>query len=288
MPDNSMTFAIGGDLPVNRLGFGAARLLGKATWGEPVDPDGARAVLRRAIELGVNFIDTAEAYGPFVNERIISEALAPFELGVVVATKCGMIRTWPEGVAHPLVHTDGSRSAIRRSLEGSLERLGLEQIQLYQLHRVDPAVPIETTIQALAELQAEGRVRHIGLSEVTVAELKRAQAVAPIASVQNRYSLSDRQHEDVLVHCERAGIAFIPWYPLGAGALSAPDGPLAGIAERHGAQPGQVALAWLMARSPVILAIPGTTSLAHLEQNMAAATLRLSEADRIEIDALVR
>lgn len=288
MPDNSTHFRIGGDLPVNRLGFGAARLLGKATWGEPADPDGARAVLRRAVELGVNFIDTAEAYGPFVSERIIAEAIAPFSSDMVIATKCGMVRTWPEGVAHPLIRTDGSRGAIRRSLEASLARLGLQRIELYQLHRVDPATPLETTIEALAELQAEGRVRHIGLSEVTLAELKRAEAVAPIASVQNRYSLSERQHEDVLAYCEDAGIAFIPWYPLGAGALSAPDGPLAGIAARLGARPGQVALAWLLARSPVILAIPGTTSIAHLEQNMAAAALRLSAADLVEIEALAR
>lgn len=286
MQDPPTTFAIGGDLPVRRIGFGAARLLGRATWGEPADPDAAIAILRRAAALGVDFIDTAEAYGPHVNERLIAEALAPYPPAMVVATKCGLVRTWPDGVPHPLMQPNGSRAGIRRSIEGSLKRLRLDRIDLYQLHRTDPEIGIERTMEALGELRDEGRVRHIGLSEVSIDEIERARAVAPVASVQNRYSLAEREHEDVLSYCETHGIAFIPWYPLGAGSLSAPDGPLAEIAARHDARPGQVALAWLLARSPVILAIPGTTSIAHLEQNVAAATLRLTRQDMIDIDRL--
>ncbi|HET6526373.1 aldo/keto reductase [Sphingopyxis sp.] len=286
MADHPNHFAIGGDLVVHRIGFGAARLHGKATWGEPADPEAARAVLRRAAELGVNFIDTAEAYGPHHSERLIADALSPFADDMVIATKCGMRRSWPEGVAHPLIHPEGGRAAIRASLDGSLARLRLDRIELYQLHRLDPEMPLETTIEALAELRDEGRVRHLGLSEVTVEEIKRARQVAPIATVQNRYSLTDRDHEDVLAYCEAEGIAFIPWYPLGAGSLTAADGPLAPVAARHGASPGQVALAWLLARSPVILAIPGTTSIAHLEQNCAATNLHLAPSDLREVEQL--
>jgi aryl-alcohol dehydrogenase-like predicted oxidoreductase len=281
-------FRIGGELPVRRIGFGAARLLGKATWGEPRDPAGCLAVLRRAAALGVNLFDTAEAYGPHVNERQIAEALAPYPEGVIIATKCGLTRVWPADADHPRLIPKGRRQDIRASLEGSLERLRLERIDLYQLHRIDPQVPLEESVAALAELQAEGRVRHIGLSEVTLAELQRAEAVAPIATVQNRYNLVERQHEAVLDHCARRGIGFIPWYPLGQGQLTAADGPLAGIARRLGATPSQVALAWLLHRSPVLLAIPGTTSVAHLEQNLQAIELRLDPADMDALETIGR
>jgi aryl-alcohol dehydrogenase-like predicted oxidoreductase len=235
------------------------------------------------VELGVDLIDTAEAYGPEINERQVAEALAPYPLNLVVATKCGIdrrARDWSE------TRTKGSPSEIRASCEGSLRRLRLERIDLYQLHRVDSAVPIEDSVGALADLQREGKVRHIGLSEVSVEQLERAQEVASIATVQNRYNVADREHEAVLGHCEVNGIGFIPWYPLGSGSLCALDGPLGSIAERLEVTPSQVALAWLLARSPVMLPIPGTSTLTHLEQNVGAARISLTLQDRFELNRL--
>jgi aryl-alcohol dehydrogenase-like predicted oxidoreductase len=279
------TFRIGGDLEVRRLGFGAMRLVGADVYGEPPNPANSLAVLRRAVELGVNFIDTAEAYGPEINERQVSEALAPYPAGLVIATKCGIdrrARDWSQ------TRTKGSPSEIRASCEGSLRRLRLERIDLYQLHRVDPAVPLEDSVGTLADLQREGKVRHIGLSEVSLEELERAQRVAPIATVQNRYNVADREHEAVLGHCEVNGIGFIPWYPLGSGSLCTADGPLGPIAQRRGVTASQVALAWLLARSPVVLPIPGTSTLSHLEQNVGAARISLTLQDRSELDGLAK
>jgi aryl-alcohol dehydrogenase-like predicted oxidoreductase len=277
------TFRIGGDLEVRRLGFGAMRLVGADVYGEPTNPANSLAVLRGAVELGIDLIDTAEAYGPEINERQVAEALVPYPPGLVVATKCGIdrrARDWGR------TRTKGSPSEIRASCEGSLRRLRLESIDLYQLHRVDSAVPVEESVGALADLQREGKVRHIGLSEVSVEHLERAQKVASIATVQNRYNVADREHEAVLGYCEVNGIGFIPWNPLGSGSLCATDGPLGPIAERLGVTASQVALAWLLARSPVMLPIPGTSSLAHLEQNVGAARISLTPQDAFELDRL--
>jgi pyridoxine 4-dehydrogenase len=286
--DGHGTFLIGGDLPVHRIGFGAARLLGKATWAPPKDPEACIIVLRRAAALGVTLFDTAEAYGPCVNEEQIAEALAPYGPAIVIATKCGLTRIWPEHVDHPLLIPKGRRQDVRDSILGSLDRLRLDRIDLFQLHRIDPEVPLEETVGAMAELQAEGRVRHIGLSEVSLDELRRAEKVAPIATVQNRYNLIERGHEEVLDYCAGRGIGFIPWYPLGQGMLTSTDGPLANIAQRRAATPSQVALAWLLHRSPMILAIPGTTSVAHLEENIRAIDLRLEDGDMAEVEAIGR
>jgi aryl-alcohol dehydrogenase-like predicted oxidoreductase len=255
-------------------------LVGPDVYGEPLDPANSLAVLRRAVELGVQLIDTAEAYGPEINERQIAEALAPYPSHLVIATKCGIdrrARDWGQ------TRTKGSPAQIRASCEGSLRRLRLHRIDLYQLHRIDPAVPIEESVSALAELQREGKVRHIGLSEVSVEQLERARKVAPIATVQNRYNVADREHEAVLDHCEANGIGFIPYYPLGSGLLCRAGGPLDPIAERLGISASQAALAWLLARSPVVLPIPGTSTLEHLEQNVAAATVKLSSDDMAEL-----
>ncbi len=279
------TFPIGGDLVVRRLGFGAMGLVGPDVYGEPADPANALAVLRRAVELGINLIDTAEAYGPEVNERQIAEALAPYAAGLVIATKCGIdrrARDWAQ------TRSKGAPAQIRASCEGSLRRLKVDCIDLFQLHRVDPEVPLEESVLALSKLQAEGKVRHIGLSEVNVEQLERARAVAPIATVQNRYNVSDREHEPVLEYCEAHGIGFIPWYPLGNGSLCAGDGPLGPIAARHRVTPSQVAIAWLLQRSPVMLPIPGTASIAHLEDNVAATNVKLTEEDIAELDLLHR
>jgi pyridoxine 4-dehydrogenase len=248
-----------GELRVNRLGFGAMRLTGPGVWGEPPDRDGARALLQRAVALGVNFVDTADSYGPEVSERLIAEALQPYPPGLVIATKGGLVRPG------------------RAALEGSLRRLRVDQVDLYQLHTPDPRVPFEESVGTLADLQAEGKIRYIGVSNVDVDELARARRVARIVSVQNLYNLGDRHSEDVLAACERDGLAFIPWFPLAAGPLTRPGGLLAEIATRHGATPGQVALAWLLRRSPLMLPIPGTSRMAHLEENVAAASLRLTD-----------
>jgi pyridoxine 4-dehydrogenase len=268
------TFTIGGDLEVRRLGFGAMRITGQGIWGPPDDADEARAVLRRAVELGVNLIDTADSYGPEVSENLIAEALHPYPEGLVIATKGGLRRTgpgqWPR---------DARPERLKECCDGSLRRLRLERIDLYQLHSPDPAVPLEDSLGALKELQDEGKIRHIGISNVSLDEFERAREVVDVVTVQNRYSLVDRHSEDVLDACGEAGIGFIPWFPLATGDLANPGGPLDEIERAHDATPGQVALAWLLARSPVMLPIPGTSSVAHLEENVAAGELRLSDAD---------
>ncbi len=268
------TFALGGDLFVNRMGFGAMRITGPGIWGEPEDPEEARAVLRWALELGVNLVDTADSYGPEVSERLIAETLHPYPEGLVIATKGGLTRPGP-GRWEP----DGRPEHLREACEGSLRRLKADRIDLYQLHRIDPRVPLEESVGTLAELREEGKIRHVGLSEVSIEELEHAREIVPIASVQNRYSLIDRGYEDVLDFCEREGIGFIPWFPLAVGDLARPGGPLDEIAARHDVAPGQIALAWLLWRSPVMLPIPGTSSVAHLEENTAAASLELKEEE---------
>jgi pyridoxine 4-dehydrogenase len=264
---------LGGDLTVHRMGFGAMRLTGPGIWGPPSDPREAVRVLRRAVELGVDFIDTADSYGPQVSERLIAEALHPYPEGLVIATKGGFERPganqWIE---------NGRPEYLRRQLEGSLQRLRLERIDLYQLHRIDPKVPEQEQFGALRDFQREGLVRHLGLSEVSVEQAQRARAAVPIVSVQNRYNLTDRKWDSVVDYCEREGLAFIPWFPLSAGRLD-PSGPLAQVARRRSAAVHQVALAWLLARSPAMLVIPGTSSVSHLEENVAAAELRLSAED---------
>lgn len=268
------TFDLGDDLTVNRLGFGAMRITGEGIWGEPEDSEEARRVLKRAVELDINFIDTADSYGPEVSERLIGETLYPYPDGLVIATKAGLLRDGP-GQWRP----DGRPEHLREACEGSLRRLKLDRIDLYQLHRIDPRVPAAESLGTLAELRDEGKIRHLGLSEVGVEEIRQAREIVPIASVQNRYNLTDRGSEDVLDFCEREGIGFIPWFPLAVGDLARPGGPLDEVAARHDATPGQIALAWLLWRSPVMLPIPGTSSVAHLEENVAAASLELNEEE---------
>jgi aryl-alcohol dehydrogenase-like predicted oxidoreductase len=279
---NAGTITIG-DLEVDRLGFGAMRITGAGIWGPPsvppTDPAGAIALLRRAVELGVNFIDTADSYGPNVSEELIATALAPYD-GVVVATKGGLTRSGPGAWG-----VDGRPERLRAALEGSLRRLAVERIDLYQLHRPDPAVPFEDSLGALVEAQQAGKIRHIGLSNVTPAELEQALGIAEVVSVQNRYSALDRASQAVLDACTQRSIAFIPWFPLAAGEAAGADGALAQLARSHGASPGQIALAWLLAVSPVMLPIPGTSQIAHLEENVAAADIVLSPAD---VEALSR
>jgi len=277
----SGAFDIGGELTVNRLGFGAMRLTGDGVWGEPRDPEECKRVLRRAIELDVNLIDTADAYGPEVSERLIADALYPYPYDLVIATKGGLTRSGPNQW-----HPDGRPEHLREACEGSLSRLRLERIELYQLHRVDPKVPLEESLGALIQMREEGKIEHIGLSNVSLDQLQRARQLTPIVSVQNRYNLTDRADEDVLEECERAGIAFIPWFPLATGKLATDGGPLAQIAERHDATPAQIALAWLLNRSPVTLPIPGTASVEHLEENVGAARIELSTDEVEELDAL--
>ncbi|MDG4669326.1 aldo/keto reductase [Mycobacterium sp. 236(2023)] len=269
----SPTFALGGDLTVNRLGFGAMRITGKGVWGPPADRDECLRVLRRAVELGVDFIDTADSYGPYVSEELIREALHPYD-GVVVATKAGLLRTGPDDWT-PL----GFPAYLRQECEMSLRRLGVDTIDLFQLHRIDPKFPAEDQIGELAALQQEGKIRHIGLSEVTAEQLTAARTTATIVSVQNMYNLTMRAAEPVLDVCEADGIAFIPWFPLAAGPLAAADGPLQRIAADHDASPSQLALAWLLKRSPVMLPIPGTSKVAHLEENVAASRIELTDAE---------
>ncbi len=268
------TFALAGDLPVNRLGFGALRITGAYGLGRPRDQEGARAVLRRAVELGVTLIDTADSYGPGTSEELIAEALHPYPVGIVIATKGGFVRRGPAWFAN------GRPAHLRQALDDSLRRLRVERIDLYQLHTVDSRVSIEESVGTLAEAQAQGKIRHIGVSNVSVDELSRARAVARVVSVQNRYSLTDRDSDDVVDVCTRDGLGFLPWYPLNTGALSrSRNKRLREIAGRHGATTVQVALAWLLRRSPVILPIPGTGSVAHLEENVASAGLRLSDEE---------
>jgi pyridoxine 4-dehydrogenase len=277
----SGTFAIGGEVTVNRLGFGAMRLTGDGVWGEPRDPDECRRVLRRAVELDVNLIDTADAYGPEVSERLIAEALYPYSEDLVIATKGGHTRSGPNQW-----HPDGRPEHLRQACEGSLARLRLERIELYQLHRVDPKVPLEESVGALIDLRDEGKIARIGLSNVSVDELRRARKLTPIVSVQNRYNLIDRAAEDVLEECEREGLAFIPWFPLSTGTLATRRGPLARMADRHDATPAQLALAWLLHRSPVMVPIPGTASVEHLEENVGAARIELSADEVRELEEL--
>ena len=269
------TFTIGGDLEVGRLGFGAMRVTGEGIWGPPDDPEEAKRLLRRVVELGIDLIDTADSYGPEVSENLIAEALHPYPDGLVIATKGGLRRTgpgqWPR---------DARPERLKECCEASLRRLRLDRIDLYQLHSPDPKVPYEESVGALKELQDEGKIKHVGISNVSVDELNRARAVVEVVTVQNRYNLEDRHSEDVLEECERENIGFIPWFPLATGRLAEPGGALDRIATEHGATPAQIAIAWLLARSPVMLPIPGTASIEHLEEDVAASRIALS-ADEV-------
>jgi aryl-alcohol dehydrogenase-like predicted oxidoreductase len=272
---SSGTFLIGGDLPVHRLGYGTMRLVGEGAWGEPSNPAECRRVLRRAVELGVTLFDTADAYGPEIAERLIGEALTPYAPGVIIATKGGITRQGPAKTEYV-----GRAGYLIQCVEMSLRRLKLERIDLYQLHRIDPRTPLEESLGALKLLQDQKKIRHIGLSEVTPAEIEDAEKIVPIVTVQNRYSLADRRHEETLNYCERRGIGFLPWYPYAGGKILKPDHPathaLGRIAAQHGATIPQLSLAWLLQRSPVLLPIPGTSKVEHLEENVAAAKLHLS------------
>jgi pyridoxine 4-dehydrogenase len=275
------TFLIGGDLPVHRLGYGAMQLPGPGVWGEPADRDGALRVVRAAVEQGVDFIDTADSYGPLVSEQIIAEALHPYPENLVIGTKAGFTRQGPgvwTVVGHP--------AYLTQQVELSLRHLKLDRIDLIQLHRIDPAVPLADQLGAFKELQEQGKVRHIGLSEVSVEELKAAREIVEVVSVQNLYNLTNRQSQDVLDYATAEGIAFIPWFPIATGDLAAPDSPVADIARELDATPSQVALAWLLHKSPVVLPIPGTKSVDHLTENLGAAGLTLSDEDMARLDAL--
>ncbi len=272
MTQTARTFDLGGDLTVHRLGYGAMRLTGRGIWGDPPDRDVARQVLRRARDLGVDFIDTADSYGPFVSEDLIREALHPYAQGMVIATKGGLTRTGPD--QWPVL---GRPEYLRQCVEMSLRRLGVEQIDLWQLHRIDPAVPREDQFATMRELQDAGKIRHLGLSEVTVEEIEAARQVFDVVSVQNLYNLTNRQSEPQLEYCEANGIAFIPWFPVASGGLARPGGVLDVISKETGHTAAQLALAWLLRRSPVILPIPGTGSVAHLEENCASVDVALSD-----------
>jgi aryl-alcohol dehydrogenase-like predicted oxidoreductase len=281
---SSGTFLIGGDLPVHRLGYGTMRLVGDGAWGEPSEPEECRRVLRRAVDLGVTLIDTADAYGPEIAERLIAEALYPYPPGLVIATKGGITRQGPSKSEYV-----GRAGYLIQCVEMSLRRLRLERIDLYQLHRIDPRTPLEESLGALKRMQEQGKIRHIGLSEVTPAEIDEARKIVPIVTIQNRYSLADRRHEQTLNWCEREGIGFLPWYPIAAGKLMNPDAPtklavspaltgaLSRIAAEHSITVAQLSLAWLLHRSPVLLPIPGTSKVAHLEENLAAASIKLDD-----------
>ncbi|MEP6669335.1 MAG: aldo/keto reductase [Chthoniobacter sp.] len=275
----SGTFSIGGDIPVHRLGFGAMRLTGQGIWGEPADRAECLAVLRRAVELGITLIDTADSYGPFVSERLIAEALYPYPKDLLIATKAGLQRGGPDEWT-----PDGRPEYLRERCEGSLQRLRVEQIGLFQLHRIDPKVPLEDQIGVLLELQHEGKIRHVGLSEVNVKQIEAVRRLTPIATVQNLYNLSDRHSQAVLDYCTRENIGFIPWFPLATGSLANADSPLSQSAKKLHATPGQIALAWLLKKSPVILPIPGTAKVEHLESNTAAALLEIDDALMQELE----
>jgi len=277
----SGTVSLGGELTVNRLGFGAMRITGDGIWGPPKDRRTAIAVLRRAIELGVNFIDTADSYGPHVSEELIAQALAPYPKDLVIATKGGWNRPGPNQWTH-----DASPAHLRKAVEGSLKRLRLDRIDVYQLHAPDPAVPLDASIETLANMQSEGKIRLIALSNVTVEHIERAQRIVPVVSVQNRYSFADREWDYVVDYCERNGIAFIPWFPLGAGTVA--GRLLDRIAKARQAKPIQVALAWLLKRSPVMLPIPGTSSIVHLEENVQAASLQLTDEEYLELTGVAQ
>ena len=275
----SKTFKLGGDLEVNRLGFGAMRITGEGIWGPPKDIEGSKAVLRRAVELGVDFIDTSDAYGPQVSEQLIGEALSPYAKGVVIATKGGLTRQGPNKWL-PV----GRPEYLRQQVELSLRALKLDTILLWQLHRMDPKVPVEESLGEIAKLQQEGKIKHVGLSEVKPHEIEQAQKIVKIVSVQNQYNIGDRQHEDVVEYCTKHNLAFIPWFPVAAGKLAQPGGKLDQVAKKHGATVGQLSLAWLLQKSPVMLPIPGTSSIAHLEENVAAADVTLSPEEWKEIE----
>jgi pyridoxine 4-dehydrogenase len=264
--------SLGGEISVNRLGFGAMRITGEGIWGPPKDRKGALAVLRRAVELGINFIDTADSYGPYVSEELIAEALFPYPVDLIIATKGGWNRPGPDQWSH-----DASPAHLRRAVEGSLKRLRLDRIDVYQLHIPDPAISFEASVETLAQLRDQGKIRLLALSNVTQEHIERARKIVPIVSVQNRYSFADREWDYVVDYCERNEIAFIPWFPLGAGKMAGEA--LARIGKAHAASSTQIALAWLLRRSPMMLPIPGTSSIEHLEQNVAAASLRLPEED---------
>jgi aryl-alcohol dehydrogenase-like predicted oxidoreductase len=277
----SGTFTIGGEIPVHRLGFGAMRITGKGIWGPPDDHDEAIRVLRRALELGITLIDTADSYGPEVSERLIAEALYPYPPELLIATKAGLRRPGPDQWRE-----DGHPAYLRERVHGSLERLRLERIDLLQLHRIDPKVPVEDQIGALTRLQEEGKIRYIGLSEVSVDQIRQVRRLTPIVTVQNLYNIANRKSEDVLEFSQAENIGFIPWFPLATGDLATTGGSLAAIAQRLSATPSQVALAWLLRRSPVMLPIPGTSRVSHLEENTAAALLELDQQTMRELDAL--
>jgi len=283
MSEFSKIFKLGGDLEINRLGFGAMRIVGDGVWGEPKDAENSKAVLRRAVELGVNFIDTADAYGPDVSERLIGDALAPYKPGVVIATKGGLTRQGPNKWL-PV----GRAEYLIQQVEMSLRLLKQETIDLWQLHRIDPKTPVEESLGAVKGLQKQGKIRHIGLSEVKVPEIEQARKVVEIVSVQNKYNISDRAHEDVLEYCEKHKIAFIPWFPVAAGKLAQPGGVLDSVAKKHDATVSQLSLAWLLHHSPVILPIPGTSSVAHLEENLKSADVILNEAEWVDIEAAAK
>jgi aryl-alcohol dehydrogenase-like predicted oxidoreductase len=280
----SGTFLIGGDLPVHRMGYGTMRLVGDGAWGEPADPDEAKRVLRRAIELGVTLIDTADAYGPEIAERLICDALWPYPADLVIATKGGITRQGPAKTEYV-----GRAGYLIQCVEMSLRRLKLERIELYQLHRIDPRTPLEESLGALKRMQEQGKIRHIGLSEVTPVQIEEARKIVEVVSVQNRYSLADRRHEETLRYCEREKIGFLPWYPMAGGKMlraeHASAEKLGAIAGRHGVSIAQLSLAWLLQKSPVMLPIPGTSKVAHLEENVAAAGLKLSLEDTAALDA---
>jgi len=274
------TISLGGELTVNRLGFGAMRITGDGIWGPPKNRAGAIAVLRRAVELGVNFIDTADSYGPNVSEELIAEALSPYPKGLVIATKGGWNRPGPNQWTH-----DATPAHLRKAVEGSLKRLRLDRIDVYQLHVPDPVVPLAASIETLANMQSEGKIRLVALSNVTVEHIERARTIVPIVSVQNRYSFGDREWDNVVEYCEHNGIAFIPWFPLGAGTVAAKA--LDHIAKERKVKPIQVALAWLLKRSPVMLPIPGTSSITHLEENVQAASLQLTDDEYLQLNQVV-
>jgi aryl-alcohol dehydrogenase-like predicted oxidoreductase len=281
---NAGSFAIAGDLPVHRLGYGTMRLVSEGAWGEPDNPDEARRVLRRAVELGVTLIDTADAYGPEIAERLVCEALHPYPAGLVIATKGGITRQGPAKTEYV-----GRAGYLIQCVEMSLRRLKLERIELYQLHRIDPRTPVEESLGALRQMQDQGKIRYIGLSEVTPTEIEQAQKIVPIVSVQNRYSLGDRRHEETLAWCELRNIAFLPWYPMAGGKLLKPDHPfsqtLAQLATRYDSTPAQLSIAWLLHRSPVMIPIPGTSRVKHLEENIAAASLQIGPDEWSQLEA---
>jgi len=281
--ETATTFRLGGDMEIRRLGFGAMRLTGEGIWGEPKDREECKRVLRRAVELGVNFIDTADSYGPDVSEILIGETLAPYKRGLVIATKAGLVRTGPDQWT-PV----GRGEYIIQEVEMSLRHLKLERLDLWQLHRIDPKTPVEESLGAAKRLQEQGKIRHIGLSEVSVPEIEKARKIVEVVSVQNEYNLTTRKSEEVLNYCEKHKLGFIPWFPVAAGKLAQAGGKLDQIAKRHKASVAQLSIAWLLHRSPVMLPIPGTSSVAHLEENLKSADLHLSESEWNEVESAVK